>query len=86
MNATTAPPDTGIAAVDSHMVIVDPSDDRFLYLQLDTMADSMQLFPPANDCDEVNERGRMIWDPSWTVSGGALYICDDTGWVGQRFP
>jgi hypothetical protein len=35
--------------------------------------------PPATDCDEAIERGRMKIDSA----GGGLYICVDTGWVAK---
>jgi hypothetical protein len=35
--------------------------------------------PPAADCDDAAERGRMKVDSV----GGSLYICVDAGWVGK---
>ena len=35
--------------------------------------------PPAGDCDEATERGRMKVDNA----AGLLYICVDSGWVSK---
>ena len=35
--------------------------------------------PPAADCDESSERGRMKVDSF----NGLLYICGDTGWIAK---
>jgi len=35
--------------------------------------------PPAADCDEPDERGRMKIDSA----AGVIYICVDSGWVGK---
>jgi hypothetical protein len=35
--------------------------------------------PPANDCDDSSERGRMKVDSA----AGSLYICVDSGWVAK---
>lgn len=80
--ATSAPASAGFVVVDGDMVLVDPDDDKRLYVQLDTVGNSGGVFtaPPASDCDEVNERGRMIYDPSGSGSGGYLFVCDDSGW------
>ncbi|MCP4666074.1 MAG: hypothetical protein GY849_06880, partial [Deltaproteobacteria bacterium] len=43
------------------------------YVQLDTVAAA----PPAADCDEASEEGRMKFDPVTEV----LYICAASGWV-----
>lgn len=43
------------------------------YIQLDVITTA----PPANDCDEVSERGRMQVDTVASI----LYICTDSGWV-----
>ena len=43
------------------------------YLQLDTLT----VAPPAADCDQASERGRMKVD----VANSRLYICTNSGWV-----
>ncbi len=43
------------------------------YLQMDTLTTA----PPAADCDEMSERGRMKVD----VANNVLYICTDSGWA-----
>lgn len=46
------------------------------YIQLDTVAGA----PPAADCNEASEEGRMIFDPNSDV----LYICSGvSGWVSK---
>jgi hypothetical protein len=45
------------------------------YTQLDTLTAA----PPAADCDEASERGRMKVD---TVND-LLYICTDSGWISK---
>jgi hypothetical protein len=45
------------------------------YVQLDTLVAA----PPAADCDEVSERGRMKVD----VVNDLLYICTNSGWVAK---
>jgi hypothetical protein len=43
------------------------------YIQLDTLAGA----PPAADCDEASERGRMKVD----IVNDLLYICTNSGWI-----
>ncbi len=43
------------------------------YVQLDTVAGA----PPAEDCDEASEEGRMKFDPVSEV----FYLCATSGWV-----
>ncbi len=45
------------------------------YIQL-ALTDGM---PPAGDCDEAAESGRMIIDSG----AGLLYLCADTGWIAK---
>ena len=45
------------------------------YMQLDLTAGA----PPAADCDEASERGRMKVDSG----AGMLYVCVDSGWVAK---
>ena len=45
------------------------------YTQLDLTAGA----PPAADCDDASERGRMKVDSA----AGLLYVCVDSGWVGK---
>lgn len=45
------------------------------YVQLDTVAGA----PPAQDCDDASERGRMVTDP---VTGD-LWVCANTGWIAK---
>jgi hypothetical protein len=45
------------------------------YVQLDLTAGS----PPASDCDQSSERGRMKVDSSARL----LYICTDSGWIAK---
>jgi len=45
------------------------------YIQLDTAT----VAPPAVDCDEATERGRMKVDSA----SGSLYVCVDTGWIAK---
>jgi hypothetical protein len=45
------------------------------YAQLDLTSGT----PPAADCDEASERGRMKVDSA----GAALYVCVDAGWVAK---
>jgi hypothetical protein len=45
------------------------------YVQLDTLTSA----PPAADCDEASERGRMMVD----IANDLLYICTNSGWVAK---
>jgi len=45
------------------------------YIQLDLTAGA----PPAADCNEATERGRMQVDSS----AGVLYVCVDSGWMAK---
>jgi hypothetical protein len=45
------------------------------YVQLDTLTSA----PPATDCDEASERGRMKVD----VVNNLLYICTNSGWISK---
>jgi hypothetical protein len=45
------------------------------YVQLDTLTSA----PPAADCDEASERGRMKVD----IVNSLLYICTNSGWVSK---
>lgn len=45
------------------------------YIQLDTLAAA----PPAADCDEASERGRMKVD----IVNDLLYICTNSGWISK---
>jgi hypothetical protein len=45
------------------------------YIQLDTLTAA----PPATDCDEASERGRMKVD----IVNDLLYICTDSGWIAK---
>jgi len=46
------------------------------YLELDLLSGSA---PPAGDCDETSERGRMVIEEI----NGLLYICVNAGWVSK---
>jgi hypothetical protein len=45
------------------------------YVQLDTLTSA----PPAADCDEASERGRMKVD----IVNNLLYICTNSGWISK---
>ena len=45
------------------------------YVQLDTLTAA----PPAADCDEASERGRMMVD----IVNDLLYICTNSGWISK---
>ena len=45
------------------------------YIQLDTLTAA----PPAADCDEASEWGRMMVD----IANNLLYICTNSGWIGK---
>jgi len=45
------------------------------YVQLDTLTTA----PPAADCDEASERGRIKVD----IVNSLLYICTNSGWVSK---
>ena len=81
-SATTEPANTAFVVVDAGISLVDPSNNKYLYNQLDTVGTSgdTAASPPAADCNEANEYGRMFWDPSGWALGGRLWLCDDSGW------
>ena len=81
---TSPSPGDALVVYDGNMVVVDSTDAKFFYVQLDTMG-LTESPPPAEDCDEVNERGRMIYNPAAIVAGGILWLCDDSGWRPQAF-
>jgi hypothetical protein len=86
--AATAPTaSTQFSVTNGDIALIDPDDNKRLYIQLDTVGTSGGVFtlPPAADCDEVNEYGRMMFDPSGFGNGGYLFICDDTGWRNEHF-
>jgi hypothetical protein len=45
------------------------------YLQLGTTAST----PPATDCDDAAERGRMLLEPAT----GKLWVCVNSGWLSK---
>ena len=43
------------------------------------LLDTLTAAPPAADCDDASERGRMKVD----IANDLLYICTITGWVAK---